>query len=69
MCATNKERPCRQYEKTRLIRADAGRGIRAVLDRIGDKWTLLIVATLHERRMRFTELQSSGASGSFLAIP
>jgi DNA-binding HxlR family transcriptional regulator len=46
-----------QYEKTCLIRADAGRAIRAVLDRIGDKWTLLIVATLHERRMRFTELQ------------
>jgi len=46
-----------QYEKTCLIRADAGRAIRAVLDRIGDKWTLLVVATLHERRMRFTELQ------------
>ncbi|MDA0182881.1 helix-turn-helix transcriptional regulator [Solirubrobacter phytolaccae] len=46
-----------QYEKTCLIRADAGRAIRAILDRIGDKWTLLIVATLHGRRMRFTELQ------------
>ena len=46
-----------QYEKTCLIRADAGRAVRAVLDRIGNKWTLLIVATLHGRRMRFTELQ------------
>jgi DNA-binding HxlR family transcriptional regulator len=46
-----------RYEKICLIRGDAGRAIRAVLDRIGDKWTLLTVATLHGRRMRFTELQ------------
>ncbi|WP_066370883.1 winged helix-turn-helix transcriptional regulator [Herbidospora mongoliensis] len=46
-----------QYEKTCLIRGDSGRTIRAILDRIGNKWTLLIVATLHGGRMRFTELQ------------
>ncbi|WP_218137286.1 winged helix-turn-helix transcriptional regulator [Streptomyces indicus] len=40
-----------------MIRGDGGRSIRAVLDRICDKWTLLIVATLEEKRMRFGELQ------------
>nr|WP_214661621.1 helix-turn-helix domain-containing protein [Streptomyces polyasparticus] len=39
-----------------MIRGDGGRSVRAVLDRIGDKWTLLIVATLDGRRMRFGEL-------------
>jgi DNA-binding HxlR family transcriptional regulator len=45
-----------EYEKTCLIRGDGGRAVRGILDRIGDKWTLLVVATLHGRRMRFTEL-------------
>ena len=45
-----------EYEKTCLIRGDGGRAIRGILDRIGDKWTLLVVATLHGQRMRFTEL-------------
>ncbi len=30
---------------------------RQVLDRIGDKWTTLIIGLLHERPMRFSELQ------------
>ncbi|BDZ55980.1 winged helix-turn-helix transcriptional regulator [Agromyces marinus] len=34
-----------------------GRAIREVLDRVGDKWSLLVVATLRHRRLRFTELQ------------
>jgi DNA-binding HxlR family transcriptional regulator len=46
-----------KYEKACLIRGDGGRAIRAILDRIGDKWTLLVVATLHGERMRFGELQ------------
>ena len=46
-----------EYEKTCLIRGDGGRAIRGILDRIGDKWTLLVVVTLHGQRMRFTELQ------------
>jgi DNA-binding HxlR family transcriptional regulator len=46
-----------EYEKTCLIRGDGGRAIRGILDRIGDKWTLLVVATLHGERMRFGELQ------------
>ena len=46
-----------QYEHTCMIRGDGGRAIRAILDRICDKWTLLIVSTLEGGRMRFTELQ------------
>ncbi|GHJ48213.1 HxlR family transcriptional regulator [Catellatospora sp. TT07R-123] len=43
-------------EKVCLIRGDGGRAIRGILDRIGDKWSVLVVATLHGERMRFTEL-------------
>jgi DNA-binding HxlR family transcriptional regulator len=46
-----------KYRTTCLIRGDDGRAIRGILDRIGDKWTLLVVATLDGERMRFTELQ------------
>ncbi|MFE6487164.1 winged helix-turn-helix transcriptional regulator [Streptomyces sp. NPDC057757] len=42
-----------------MIRGDGGRAIRAVLDRICDKWTMLVVATLDEGRLRFTELHRS----------
>ena len=45
------------YEKTCLIRGDGGRAIRGVLDRIGDTWSLLVVATLDGERLRFSELQ------------
>ena len=33
--------------------------IREVLDRIGDKWTVLIISTLGEGRLRYSELQAS----------
>ncbi|MEU4089543.1 winged helix-turn-helix transcriptional regulator [Streptomyces aureus] len=46
-----------QYEHTCMIRGDGGQTIRAVLDRICDKWTLLIVTTLEGGRLRFTDLQ------------
>ena len=46
-----------KYQKTCLIRGDGGRAIRGILDRIGDKWTLLVVATLDGEKLRFTELQ------------
>ncbi|SNT21688.1 winged helix-turn-helix transcriptional regulator [Actinacidiphila glaucinigra] len=45
-----------QYEHTCMIRGDGGRTIRAVLDRICDKWTLLIVVTLDQGRLRFSDL-------------
>jgi len=34
-----------------------GRAIRDVLGRIGDKWSLLVIATLQDGPLRFTELQ------------
>ncbi|WP_338696231.1 helix-turn-helix domain-containing protein [Streptomyces sp. Q6] len=46
-----------EYQHTCMIRGDGGRAIRAILDRICDKWTMLIVATLDDGRMRFTELK------------
>ncbi|MDT0433976.1 MULTISPECIES: helix-turn-helix domain-containing protein [Streptomyces] len=48
-----------KYRHTCMIRGDGGRTVRAVLDRIGDKWTLLTVATLDQGRLRFTDLQRS----------
>lgn len=37
---------------------DTGMGgaVRAVLDRVGDKWSLLLIATLRDDRLRFSEL-------------
>ena len=46
-----------KYQKSCLIRGDGGRAIRGILDRVGDKWSLLVVATLDGDPMRFTELQ------------
>ncbi|MEU1680078.1 helix-turn-helix domain-containing protein [Micromonospora zamorensis] len=46
-----------KYGKSCLIRGDGGRAIRGILNRIGDKWSLLVVATLDGERMRFSELQ------------
>ncbi|MFF0490922.1 winged helix-turn-helix transcriptional regulator [Nocardia sp. NPDC003482] len=45
------------YQHTCMIRGDGGRTIRAILDRICDKWALLIVVTLDRGALRFTELQ------------
>jgi DNA-binding HxlR family transcriptional regulator len=47
-----------KYEKSCLIRGDGGRAIRGILDRIGDKWTLLVVATLDGPPLRFSALQA-----------
>ena len=38
-------------------RRGTGRAIREVLDRVGDKWSLLVVGTLRNQRLRFTALQ------------
>ncbi|WES66019.1 helix-turn-helix domain-containing protein [Microbacter sp. GSS18] len=37
--------------------SEHGRAIRDVLDRVGDKWSLLVIGTLGQERRRFTELQ------------
>ena len=44
------------YEHACMIRGDGGKTVRGVLERICNKWTLLIVATLDQRTMRFTDL-------------
>ena len=57
VCVAVSEVPVSDREDVCLIRGDQGRAIRALLDRIADKWALLIIATLHTQRLRFTELQ------------
>lgn len=57
MCVAISEVPVSDREDVCLIRGDQGRAVRALLDRIADKWALLIIATLHSQRLRFTELQ------------
>jgi DNA-binding HxlR family transcriptional regulator len=47
------------FEDVCKIKGDQGRAIRALLDRVADKWVLLILATLHTHKLRFTELQKS----------
>ena len=44
------------YESSCSVDEDAGRAIREVLDRVGDKWSLLLIATLQGDRLRFSEL-------------
>jgi DNA-binding HxlR family transcriptional regulator len=57
-------------EHTCMIRGDEGRTIRAILDRICNKWTLLIVATLDQGSLRFTNLhqQIPGISQRMLTL-
>jgi DNA-binding HxlR family transcriptional regulator len=59
-----------QYEHTCMIKGDGGRTIRAILDRICNKWTLLIVATLEAGTLRFTDLhqQIPGISQRMLTL-
>ena len=45
------------YEGACLDKDADERAIRGVLDRIGDKWSLLVIGTLRNGRLRFTELQ------------
>lgn len=57
---TTTPEPRSTYEGTCLRQgqdASDGRAIREVLDRIGDKWSLLVIVTLAEGTLRFTELQ------------
>lgn len=44
--------------------------IREVLDRIGDKWTVLVLSTLGDRSLRYSDLQSSipGISQRMLTV-
>jgi DNA-binding HxlR family transcriptional regulator len=53
-----------------MIRGDGGRTLRQILDQICNKWTLLIVATLDQRTLRFTDLhqQVTGISQRMLTL-
>ena len=44
--------------------------IREVLDRVGDKWTLQVIATLQNRKLRYSELRNAipGISQRMLAV-
>ncbi|SNR53823.1 winged helix-turn-helix transcriptional regulator [Actinoplanes regularis] len=59
-----------EYEHTCLIRGDGGQTLRAILDRICNKWTLLIVATLDRGTLRFSDLaqQIPGISQRMLTL-
>ncbi len=49
------DRSLTPYE-ARCTDSDHGRILREMLDRIGDKWSLLVVGTLHHGTLRFGEL-------------
>ena len=44
-----------EYEGACMSRGgEDGRAVRDLLDRIGDKWSLLVIVTLDASRLRFT---------------
>ena len=49
--------PRSEYEGACDSTGGDGRAVREVLDRIGDKWSLLVIVTLNDGLLRFTELQ------------
>lgn len=49
--------PKSEYEGACRGHEESGKAVREVLDRIGDKWSLLVVVTLRNATLRFTELQ------------
>ncbi|SNS92676.1 transcriptional regulator, HxlR family [Micrococcales bacterium KH10] len=53
-----------------LVGDDGARAIRDVLNRIGDKWSLLVIGALKDRTLRFTELhqQVRGISQRMLTL-
>lgn len=58
MSATADDRPRSAYEGTCRERSETdARAIRDILSRVGDKWSLLVIATLQEGRLRFSQLQ------------
>lgn len=59
-----------RYEHTCMIKGDGGRTLRKILDRICNKWTLLVVATLDQGVLRFTDLhqQVPGISQRMLTL-
>lgn len=56
--AADAENPRSEYEGACRHHREAGQMIREVLERVGDKWSLLVISTLEEGALRFSELQS-----------
>ncbi len=52
------------------LQTEKGRAIRDLMDRVGDKWSLLIIGTLSSGRLRFSELQRNipGVSQRMLTL-
>ena len=55
---------------TALMPAEHAGFIREVLDRVGNKWTLLVTATLQNQKLRYSELRDAipGISQRMLAV-
>lgn len=53
--------PCRTEGDYGVLQWDEREGceVRQILNRIADKWSLLVIALLERRKLRFTELKNS----------
>ncbi|CQD19708.1 putative transcriptional regulator [Mycolicibacterium conceptionense] len=56
-----RRRPYDGHHTARVVQIPEGGAVREVLDRIGDKWSLLIIGTLRHGPMRFGEIQTTVA--------
>jgi DNA-binding HxlR family transcriptional regulator len=63
-CTGTEDDEARQWD----VRADGD--VRHILDRVADKWSLLVIALLERRTMRFTELRRAvdGVSQRMLTV-
>ncbi|QYC42151.1 HTH-type transcriptional activator HxlR [Nonomuraea coxensis DSM 45129] len=63
-CTGTEDDEARQWD----VRADCD--VRHILDRVADKWSLLVIALLDRRTMRFTELRRAvdGVSQRMLTV-
>ncbi|RJL30795.1 winged helix-turn-helix transcriptional regulator [Bailinhaonella thermotolerans] len=63
-CTGTEDDQARQWD----VRADCD--VRHILDRVADKWSLLVIALLDRRTMRFTELRRAvdGVSQRMLTV-
>ncbi|GAA3651266.1 helix-turn-helix domain-containing protein [Nonomuraea antimicrobica] len=63
-CTGTEDDQARQWD----VRADCD--VRQILDRVADKWSLLVIALLDRRKMRFTQLRRAvdGVSQRMLTV-
>ena len=64
------EVPCGEPWAVRQWDTREGCEVRQILDRVADKWSLLVIALLQERTMRFSELRRAvdGVSQRMLTV-